>query len=159
MKKIILTILLTLITFNVNALEVKVKGNKLYLNGSIEKNDFYNIQPFITKNIKKVYLNSGGGYLHEAILIGYAINELNITTVIAKGQECASACGLIFLAGKKRQFDGLLGIHCSYIKDTEGCYQPGIDKMQRFLDEVAGIKISNFYIKNAQQREMKWFKK
>ena len=140
------------------AAEITRVDNTIYFNGSIEPGDFAEFAE-LARHGDKLDLRSGGGYLHEAIKIGHLVNNYGIKTIIAKDQECASACGLIFLAGKSRQFDGLLGIHCSYIKDTEGCYKPGIQTMHKFLLEVSTQKIADFYLKNAQQREMKWFKR
>ena len=151
-------ILLFLFCFNVNAAEITRVDNTIYFKGSIELGDFAEFAK-LARHGDKLDLRSGGGYLREAIKIGYFVRNYEIQTIIAKDQECASACGLIFLSGKSRQFDGLLGIHCSYIKDTEGCYKPGIETMHKFLLEVSNQKIADFYIKNAQQREMKWFKR
>lgn len=64
-----------------------------------------------TYNIKTVSLNSYGGSLFSAIALGYIIHKKGINTYVAKDAVCMSACGYIFLAGKKKVLLNEIGIH------------------------------------------------
>ena len=161
MKKIIITLFLTLITFNVNALEVKVEGNNMYLNGNIVTGDYYKVKDKLKHNMK-IYLNSNGGLAYEGIAIGYLLNDHKVTTIIEENKECHSACGFLFLAGEKRIFDGILGIHCTSIRGTNKCLddEHEVNKsLKKFLLHVTNEKTTNFYFKHAQQIKIKAFKK
>ena len=63
-----------------------------------------------------VLLSSPGGDLYEALGIGDVIHENGYTTGVSDGFKCASACGLIWLAGSKRalQGDAKVGFHAAY---------------------------------------------
>ena len=160
MKKIII-ILLTLITFNVNALEVEVKGNKMFLEGNIVEGDYYRVKEHLKHNMK-VYLNSNGGLAYEGIAIGYLLNDHKVTTIIGENKECHSACGFLFLAGTKRVFDGILGIHCTSYRGTNKCIDEDHEvnkSLKTFLLNVTNEKTTKFYFDNAKQLKMKLFKK
>ena len=64
-----------------------------------------------------VSLASPGGSVNAAIQIGDIIRDLGMTTVVGRGQYCASACGLIWLAGKRRLLTptSRLGFHTAYV--------------------------------------------
>lgn len=61
--------------------------------------------------MKKVSLDSPGGYVLPALAIARAVNAAGLNTSVPSGQECQSACSLIFMAGKERVADGILGVH------------------------------------------------
>ncbi len=63
-----------------------------------------------------VLLSSPGGDLYEALRIGEVIHANGYTTGVPDGFKCASACGLIWLAGRKRalQGDAKVGFHAAY---------------------------------------------
>jgi hypothetical protein len=60
-----------------------------------------------------VYLNSPGGSARVASAIGNHVHGMDITTIIADGAECLSACVLIWHASPTRQIEGSgrLGYH------------------------------------------------
>ncbi|MDX0702715.1 hypothetical protein GOD03_21015 [Sinorhizobium medicae] len=61
--------------------------------------------------LKTVSLNSLGGRVFPALEIAGAINAGGLITSVSVGDECYSACSLIFLAGKERVAQGKLGVH------------------------------------------------
>jgi hypothetical protein len=60
---------------------------------------------------KIVLLNSGGGNVSAALEIASEIYDRNLTTYVQEGKLCASACSIIFFAGKRRLALGDVGVH------------------------------------------------
>src|SRR6516165_468156 len=120
---------------------------RVIFEGKIESGDFDKFIDFVFKreHAVEVYLASPGGNVGEAIKIGMAIRQLNLSTVVPskvltnqafdslaihhnlKGQKanylCASACFFMFVAGIHRSAEdvgpAILGIHKPYLLDTE----------------------------------------
>jgi len=63
-----------------------------------------------------VHLDSVAGMVVEAIDIGNTIRIFKFNTFVADGAICASACGLIWLAGDRRYLgaNAALGFHTVY---------------------------------------------
>jgi hypothetical protein len=117
------------------------------LEGKIERGDFDKFLDFVFKsqNAVEIYLASPGGDMGEAIKIGIAIRQLNLSTIVPgkvltnqslnlaatrhnlKGGKanylCASACFFIFVAGIHRNADdvgpAILGMHKPFLADDE----------------------------------------
>lgn len=62
-------------------------------------------------DVKVVSLNSPGGRVFPALEIARAIKAGSLSTSIPRGDECYSACSLVFLAGNERVAEGKLGVH------------------------------------------------
>ena len=62
-------------------------------------------------DLKLVTLDSPGGKVFPALEIARTIHANGMATSVPSGDECHSACSLIFLAGKERVADGKLGVH------------------------------------------------
>jgi hypothetical protein len=69
-------------------------------------------------------LNSPGGLLAEGLKIAETIYTKGMSTLVAEGSECFSACAIIFMAGvvpphagpyRKLSARGLLGFHAPYL--------------------------------------------
>ncbi len=56
-------------------------------------------------------LNSPGGYVDNALVVARKVRERGMSTLVAKGMGCYSACSYIFFAGASRAVDGELGVH------------------------------------------------
>jgi len=76
-------------------------------------------------------LKSFGGLYDEALKISELLYSHGVSTVVADGSECFSACALIFTAGvlpdrvnphRKLSAGGILGFHAPYFSLTEGKY-------------------------------------
>ncbi|PSJ52100.1 hypothetical protein C7I84_26840 [Mesorhizobium ephedrae] len=67
-----------------------------------------------------VYLESPGGLLREALKIGAEIRLRNYGTVVDAGDECFSACGLIWVSGARRYMSpkSLIGFHAAYREEA-----------------------------------------
>jgi hypothetical protein len=63
-----------------------------------------------------VELESGGGNLLAALSIGKELRRNGFSTVVKPGKVCASACGLIWLAGTPPIMDGqsYVGLHSTF---------------------------------------------
>lgn len=61
-----------------------------------------------------VRLESDGGALIPALEIGRTIRIAGYDTLVATEATCASACALVWLAGKKRYLSGKVGFHAAY---------------------------------------------
>lgn len=56
-------------------------------------------------------LNSPGGYVDDALVVAHKVKDRGMSTLVAKGMGCYSACSYIFFAGQSREVDGELGVH------------------------------------------------
>ena len=65
-------------------------------------------------------LSSVGGSLEEAILIAEMVYDLGLETYVHDDEICASACAIIFFAGKQRLLLGHLGVHQFLSTDGQG---------------------------------------
>lgn len=66
---------------------------------------------------KRLYLDSEGGLVIEALDMADIMREAGVSTIVRKGSMCASACAsILFVAGKYRTVErgGLLAIHSCY---------------------------------------------
>ncbi|HWK15284.1 MAG TPA: hypothetical protein VNS02_12870 [Rhizobiaceae bacterium] len=75
-----------------------------------------------------VYLESPGGLLREALKIGAEIRLRNYATVVDGGDECFSACGLIWVSGARRYMspESLIGFHAAYREEAGELRESGV---------------------------------
>jgi hypothetical protein len=92
---------------------VDVRGAEIRIDGRISQAvaDSIILQIRTNSALERVSLNSQGGLLFPALDIARAVNAAGLNTSVPIGDECHSACSLIFLAGRERVADGLLGVH------------------------------------------------
>lgn len=84
----------------------------LILDGEIDADAVYNFRKALREHdAVTLLLNSPGGSVYEALELSAVIADRGIATVIPPEGICASACSFLFVAGKKRQAYGLLGVH------------------------------------------------
>jgi hypothetical protein len=101
-------------------------GDRLILSGSIGEGDSITFETKLGDGVRTVYLNSIGGYLDEALLIGKSIRKRHLDTTVAANAICVSACTLIWSSGWHRSVAGRLAMHCAttlaapYQCDPEG---------------------------------------
>lgn len=62
-------------------------------------------------NSRIIVLNSPGGYVDNALQVAHEVRRNGISTLVAKGMGCYSACAYIFFAGQQRYVEGELGVH------------------------------------------------
>jgi hypothetical protein len=126
-----------------SAMNLKLVGDQLILNGPVEPGDDSNIQGALAENpaIRTVILrNSPGGDVRTAYAISNLIRAKQLRTAVSG--YCYSACSRLFLAGVDRLFTDdyppcltRVGFHGHY-------YADGLLKGQlnRHLVEKAGLK-------------------
>ncbi len=111
---------------DVSSTSVTVAEAEIRIEGEITS-DSANLFAAVMKShpeIKTVSLNSPGGRVFPALEIARAINASGLTTSVPSGEECYSACTLIFLAGKERVAHGKLGVH-----QVSGVNDPSLTQM------------------------------
>lgn len=99
-------------------------GKGMLLSGSIGEGDALRFIEFI-KNSKDidfefVALQSPGGLVEEALIIGEEIRERELITVLPGNSYCYSACPYIMAGGTERIFSAysLLGVHQHYFSQN-----------------------------------------
>ena len=67
-----------------------------------------------------IYLNSPGGSVRDALLIGRAIRKLEMSTKMAKDDICLSACPYVFSGGIVRSAESgsFIGVHQHYFEEN-----------------------------------------
>jgi hypothetical protein len=110
MLKIILTLIITFTSLQINALEYftneKYPG-VLLAQGRFEPSDADEFSRQVLQNdIEMVMFDSVGGNLVTSIEIGYFIREKGINTLVPANGVCYSACTYAFMGGVERSIDG-----------------------------------------------------
>lgn len=125
------------ISFRVFASPFGDKIAHLELSGPIEKGDYQDYLETYEFALKKndfvnsISLNSNGGLVSEALLIGKHVRKNRMNTSVNKDNECHSSCALIFLSGLGRSSNGNVGVHRSY-------FERGTDLSFDELEETLG---------------------
>ncbi|RWP68180.1 hypothetical protein [Mesorhizobium sp.] len=75
-----------------------------------------------------VFLESPGGLVKEALEIGAEIRVRNFATVVSTGQDCFSACGLIWVSGARRYMSSTskIGFHAAYREENGEYKESGV---------------------------------
>ena len=106
---LLITALLWFSTANAMDYHIAPMGNNdivIVMSGPIRKGDLKNLHAFIRNNTKNVHglfgfaLNSPGGDVLEAEARTQFVKKLGVLTIVSGGDLCASACFLLFAAGK-----------------------------------------------------------
>ena len=122
---LLLALLLSgLSSFGAQAMTLVVQGTTLFAGGPVE-DDFQKFEDAFDKNAieRVVFVNSPGGNLWDGLQIANLIAAKHVKTVAAG--YCASACGIMFMAGQSRTFSDafapaltVIGIHGAFDKVT-----------------------------------------
>jgi hypothetical protein len=126
----------------------------IYITDTITKHDgeeFKSVmQELSHQSLLMVTLNSSGGDVDAAMLIGRLIRKLYGRTDIRLHEKCYSSCALIFIAGVMRINLGELGLHRPFFATTplsreqiESQVPILLDKLKKYIIEM-GIT-DNFY--------------
>lgn len=54
---------------------------------------------------------STGGEFYASIQLGRLLRELGLSTIVARNDQCMSACVFAFMGGERRMVEGRLGVH------------------------------------------------
>jgi hypothetical protein len=105
-----------------------------------------------------VILSSPGGNVSEALKIGSEIRLRGWGTMTA--DECASACGLIWLSGTPRHLIGnaRVGFHAAYVIKNGSAYETGMGNADvgSFLTYLGLSRDAIQFITAAPPGEMRW---
>lgn len=149
-----------LIVFNIDlsrAAEIRIdKKYDVIFQGEIKQGDAERFALVIGEMpiINRLYVDSVGGHLIEAMRIAELVKKLNINLAVTKGGHCISACFFIFIEGFNKVFSsanddgtlptkkysnryGYVGIHRPYLKSPQG------DVASTKLQEAVMRKIKN----------------
>lgn len=133
MRKIILVILtlgFCLIANVAKSAQIYHLGNNVFtLLGPIVSGDYQRFEQLV-RNIPYgnggIFLNSQGGAAYEGIWIGELVRKKGFATVVVAGNECYSACAIIWAAGQPKMADlpqsiiGFHGIYNGYTGEQSG---------------------------------------
>ena len=137
----------------------QLPGTKtLYMMGTITREDYQRFRSFqVSQNIDTLGLAGPGGSLEVALKIGELVNQANISTLTIDNRDCASACALLFMAGKRRQMGNgaRLGVHLPFINFEEsgitassycsGFKPPSSIAITRMLNEASKFCLTGTY--------------
>jgi PQQ-dependent catabolism-associated CXXCW motif protein len=109
----------------VSAMTVEAHSNIVFASGPVEDDLRKFEEAFAKGGIDTVvFVNSPGGDLWTGLRVGRLIAEKGYKTVIAG--SCISACSIMFMGGKQRQFSDamrpnltFIGVHGAHDKDTK----------------------------------------
>lgn len=92
---------------------VSVVGTEIRIDGPLSQTVAGDFLRKLQANpdLETVSLNSPGGSVFPALDIARTISISQLDTSVPIGDECHSACSFIFLSGRERIADGLLGVH------------------------------------------------
>jgi len=131
------------------------------ISGEIVEGDQDKFRNFVRKAPKAlVFLDSPGGLIQPAIDIGKIIYYNEMTTIV-EDADCASACGLIWLAGETRVIlpNGRVGFHAVYFSQSklqQTVSSSGNALVGAYLGELKfNAKIIE-YATEASPKSMKW---
>jgi hypothetical protein len=110
-------------------------------------------------NGAKVLLDSPGGLAQEGLQIGKLVSSLRLETAVASKTMCASACGFIWLAGKRRAVEegGRVGFHAVYLSDEQqSISSSGNALVGAYLSRLGFNDLVVVYVTEAAPRELRW---
>ncbi|MGQ0564170.1 MAG: hypothetical protein ACT4OK_03740 [Gemmobacter sp.] len=99
------------------------------LSGEITRGDADRMAALLTRFPDAfVFLDSEGGLVAEALRMGNMVRESAVATAVNAGDECRSACALIWVAGRQRYLsaEGRVGAHAAYIDRGSSVETSGI---------------------------------
>lgn len=123
MRTLMIAIMMTLAT-KAGAAEFFVLPNTktLLMMGETEPSDVELLSEYIVnKGVDALILKGPGGNLDAGYLVADLVLQHELDITIPSNTECASACSLIFVAGKKRTMEegSKLGFHLPFVDLSE----------------------------------------
>jgi hypothetical protein len=135
-------------------------GSEIHLSGKVEIGDFEKFEAVAaTADNAIVSLASPGGLLDEGLRIGARIRERGFSTAVPDGAVCASACGLIWLAGTSRfvEGNGRVGFHAIYVADDDHSISaPGNALVGSYMARLGYSDLAVAYATEAGPSDMRW---
>jgi hypothetical protein len=88
----------------------------LVMSGMIGRGSYREFRRAVSRSKAEVVVLEGpGGILGEALLIAEEVRRRGLTTIVAADRRCASACAIIFLAGRTKHMGpgAAVGLHAA----------------------------------------------
>jgi uncharacterized protein YecT (DUF1311 family) len=111
---------------------VRVPGTEhpmVFMRGPVERGDAERFIEIVdTMPSASIILSGPGGLMSEALEIGAEIRIRSFSTMVLPNEECASACGVIWLSGIRRYMadTSMIGFHAAYIIRNGVPYETGM---------------------------------
>jgi hypothetical protein len=136
-------------------------SNVIRLSGEIKLGDAQKFKQLATNpGNTTIYLDSHGGLVQEGILIGTLIHTKGYATAVPDGSICASACGLIWLAGTTRYIgaQGRVGFHAAYTSSGNDVKESGVANalIGRYLTRLGLSDEAVIFTTLAPPDEIRW---
>jgi hypothetical protein len=152
-----------------NAAEITLKHSgdhaNIIIRGKIEYGDDEVFRSRVANESRAVIgLDSEGGNVHAAIMIGTEIRMRGFATDVLPGWECASACALIWLAGIPRGVSysehggvGTVGFHAAHDVLTGEQSAPNA-VVGSYLGKLGLSDHAIYYLTSTPPDEIRWLK-
>ncbi len=79
--------------------------------------EFVNALPENPPNVMFLYLNSGGGVVTDAMIVGRVLWERMVLAAVREGDQCLSACIFVLAGARVRGVEGRIGVHRMFTQD------------------------------------------
>jgi uncharacterized protein len=152
------------IATSLNAAEITVEGSSSNLTIIRISGDFAEGDGLRFKELAQhhkdaiVLLRSDGGFLLSGIIIGETIRTRQYSTYVGDGWDCASACALAWLGGKRRLMapGARIGFHAAYDRQTGEQAGPGNALIGAYLAKLGLSYIAVAYLTKSPPKSMTW---
>lgn len=137
-------------------------GTGLELSGLIQAGDDAKLAALlrVTPHPTSLALASLGGNVQAALAIGTMVRDKALRTVVAPRAICASACGLVWLAGTPRVLgeNGHVGLHAAYLRRNGVSVETGAANalIGAYLGRLGFGDRAIVYLTSAAPDEMTW---
>ncbi len=146
------------ITHNIikNTVNITIKGD---INIGDDQKFYNRIDRYIHEYNGKsiiIILNSQGGEITPALNIGRYIAQSNFATLVKRKTICASACGLIWIAGNKYAYlNSKIGFHAAY--DEKFKISSSANALVgKYLGELNLMDDAIFLLTRQSPKDMEW---
>jgi hypothetical protein len=136
--------------------------NVISVEGEIHSGDDDKFAQMIPNSQKKtaVLLSSRGGNVLASLAIGEMIHKRGYATVVPDDQVCASACGLIWLAGISRFVSetARIGFHAAYVSSGDTKSESGVGNAMvgAYLTRIGLSYKAIAFLTSAPPDDMQW---
>lgn len=132
--------------------------------GEIESGDETKFKKLAIQFDKAIVgFSSNGGALLPALEIGTALRLRGFDTAVIAGNQCASACALIWAAGVNRYIvkGGRVGFHASYVEDGGKAIETGLGNalVGRYLAQLGLSQRATIFATASNPNSMTWLSK
>ncbi len=124
---------------------VSVSGAEIRIDGPITQAvaETFIQQLRVHSSVTTVSMNSPGGSVFPALDIARSISLAGLDTTVRTDDECFSACSFVFLAGRERIAQGLLGVHQVSGIDDPSLTQSAIGSI---YEELVGFNTPSYVV-------------